>query len=452
MATSQSKEEQKDYLQLFTELLREGVLEQVEQQLEEMHPAEIAHLLESLPTDLREIIWDQVPPEAEGEILTNLNEEVLATVIRGMDPDQLVAATEDLETDDLADILPEIPQDVVQELLLTMEQQDRERLHAVLSYDEDSAGGLMNLDTVVVKTDTTLDVVLRYLRRRGDIPETTDTLFVVDRDGHYLGQLPLTTLLTSDPGKMVRDVMEQDEEAIPASMSAREVANRFEQRDLISAPVVDAHNILLGRITIDDVVDVIHDDAEHSLMSMAGLNEEADLFSPVLTSTRRRAIWLGINLMTALLAAWVIGLFEGTIQKYVALAVLMPIVASMGGIAGSQTLTLVIRGIALGQVSGSNARRLLSKEIWVSIWNGLIWAVVLAVIADLWFADYRLGLIIAAAIIINLLVAAIAGASIPLLLRRLGADPALGGGVVLTTVTDVVGFFAFLGLATIFLM
>ncbi len=452
MAASQDKEEQKNYLQLFTELLREDVLEQVEQQLEEMHPAEIAHLLESLPADLRETVWEQVPPEAEGEILTNLNEEVLATVIKGMDPDQLVAATEDLETDDLADILPEIPQDVVQELLLTMEQQDRERLNAVLSYDEDTAGGLMNLDTVVVKTDTSLDVVLRYLRRRGEIPETTDTLFVVDREGHYLGQLPLTTLLTSDPGKMVGNVMEQDEEAIPASMSAREVANRFEQRDLISAPVVDEHNILLGRITIDDVVDVIRDDAEHSLMSMAGLNEEVDLFSPVLTSTRRRAIWLGINLLTALLAAWVIGLFEGTIQKFVALAVLMPIVASMGGIAGSQTLTLVIRGVALGQISGSNARRLLSKEIWVSVWNGLIWAVVLAVIADLWFDDYRLGLIIAAAIIINLLVAAIAGASIPLLLRRLGADPALGGGVILTTVTDVVGFFAFLGLATVFLM
>ena len=452
MAASQNKEEQKDYLQLFTELLREGVLEQVEQQLEEMHPAEIAHLLESLPSDLREIVWTQVPPEAEGEILTNLNEEVLATVIRGMDPDQLVAATEDLETDDLADILPEIPQDVAQELLLTMEQRDRERLHAVLSYDEDSAGGLMNLDTVVVKSDTTLDVVLRYLRRRGEIPEATDTLFVVEREGHYLGQLPLTTLLTSDPDKMVGDVMEQDEEAIPATMPAREVANRFEQRDLISAPVVDEHNILLGRITIDDVVDVIRDDAEHSLMSMAGLNEDVDLFSPVLTSTRRRAVWLGINLITALMAAWVISLFEGTIQKFVALAVLMPIVASMGGIAGSQTLTLVIRGIALGQISGSNARRLLSKEIWVGIWNGLIWAVVMAVITDIWFDDYRLGLIIAAANIINLLVAAIAGASIPLLLRKLGADPALGGGVVLTTVTDVVGFFAFLGLATVFLM
>jgi len=452
MAAPEIKEEQKNNLQLFTELLREGELEQVEQQLEDMHPAEIAHLLESLPADSREMVWEQVPPEAEGEILTNLNEEVLAAVIKSMDPAQLVAATEALETDDLADILPEIPQDIAQELLLTMEQQDRERLHAVLSYDEDTAGGMMNLDTVVVRADTTLDVVLRYLRRRGEIPETTDTLFVVEREGHYLGQLPLTTLLTNDPSEKVEDVMQRGEEAIPASMSARDVANRFEQRDLVSAPVVNDNNILLGRITIDDVVDVIRDDAEHSLMSLAGLNEEVDIFAPVVTSAKRRAIWLGINLITALLAAWVIGLFEGTIQKFVALAVLMPIVASMGGIAGSQTLTLVIRGIALGQISGSNARRLLSKEIWVSIWNGVIWAVVLAAIANLWFDDVRLGLIIAAAIIINLLVAAIAGATIPLLLRRLGADPALGGGVVLTTVTDVVGFFAFLGLATFFLM
>ncbi len=452
MAATEDKEAQKDNLQLFTEMLREGELQQVEQQLEEMHPAEIAHLLESLPADSREMVWEQVPPEAEGEILTNLNEEVLAAVIKGMDPEQLVAAAEALETDDLADILPEIPQDIAQELLLTMEQQDRDRLHAVLSYDEDTAGGLMNLDTVVVRADTTLDVVLRYLRRRGEIPETTDSLYVVEREGHYLGQLPLTALLTSDPNERVEDVMHRDEEAIPATMSAREVANRFEQRDLVTAPVVNEDNILLGRITIDDVVDVIRDDAEHSLMSMAGLNEEVDIFAPVITSTKRRAIWLGINLITALLAAWVIGLFEGTIQKFVALAVLMPIVASMGGIAGSQTLTLVIRGIALGQISGSNARRLLSKEIWVSVWNGVIWAVVLAAIADFWFDDLRLGLIIAAAIVINLLVAAIAGASIPLLLRRLGADPALGGGVVLTTVTDVVGFFAFLGLATIFLM
>ena len=446
------QEEQTDTLELITQWLREGDLAQVAQQLAEMHPAEIAHLLESLPPDQRREVWEQVPGEAEGEILANLNEEVRASLIEQMKPEELVAATEGLETDDLADILPEMPQDVIQELLLTMEQQDRERLRSVLSYDEDTAGGLMNLDTVVVRADLTLDVVLRYLRRRGEIPEGTDNLYVVDREGHYLGLLPLSTLLTSDPSLKVRDVMIEDEDAIPVNMPAREVASRFEQRDLISAPVVDENNVLLGRITIDDVVDVIRDDAEHDLMSMAGLHEDEDMFAPVPVSARRRAVWLGINLITALLAAWVIGLFEATIQQVVALAVLMPIVASMGGIAGSQTLTLVIRGIALGQITGSNARRLLVKELLVSLWNGIIWAVVLGAIAYFWFGNDTLGWVIAAAILINLLIAAIAGATVPLLLRRFGADPALGGGVVLTTITDVVGFFTFLGLATIFLI
>ena len=446
------QEEQTDTLELITQWLREDDLAQVAQQLAEMHPAEIAHLLESLPPDQRREVWEQVPGEAEGEILANLNEEVRASLIEQMKPEELVAATEGLETDDLADILPEMPQDVIQELLLTMEQQDRERLRSVLSYDEDTAGGLMNLDTVVVRADLTLDVVLRYLRRRGEIPEGTDNLYVVDREGHYLGLLPLSTLLTSDPSLKVRDVMIEDEDAIPVNMPAREVASRFEQRDLISAPVVDENNVLLGRITIDDVVDVIRDDAEHDLMSMAGLHEDEDMFAPVPVSARRRAVWLGINLITALLAAWVIGLFEATIQQVVALAVLMPIVASMGGIAGSQTLTLVIRGIALGQITGSNARRLLVKELLVSLWNGIIWAVVLGAIAYFWFGNDTLGWVIAAAILINLLIAAIAGATVPLLLRRFGADPALGGGVVLTTITDVVGFFTFLGLATIFLI
>ncbi len=446
------QEEQPDRLELITQWLREGDTAQIADQLAEMHPAEIAHLLESLPPDQRQAVWQQVPDDAEGEILANLNEEVRASLIEQMAPEDLVAATEGLETDDLADILPEMPQDVIQELLLTMEQQDRERLRSVLSYDEDTAGGLMNLDTVVVRADLTLDVVLRYLRRRGEIPEGTDNLYVVDREGHYLGLLPLSTLLTSDPSLKVRDVMIEDEEAIPVNMPAREVANRFEQRDLISAPVVDEHNVLLGRITIDDVVDVIRDDAEHDLMSMAGLHEDEDMFAPVPVSARRRAVWLGINLLTALLAAWVIGLFETTIQQVVALAVLMPIVASMGGIAGSQTLTLVIRGIALGQIRGTNARRLLVKELLVSLWNGVIWAIVLGAIAWLWFGNETLGFVIAAAILINLLIAAIAGALVPLILRRFGADPALGGGVVLTTITDVVGFFTFLGLASIFLV
>jgi magnesium transporter len=303
-----------------------------------------------------------------------------------------------------------------------------------------------------VRADVTLDVVLRYLRWRGSVPEQTDNLIVIDRNDKYVGILPLGQLLINDLNRTVADVMLRDVEGIPAAMPAAEVATLFEQRDFISAPVVDDNGTLLGRITIDDVVDVIRTEAEHSIMSMAGLDEDVDIFAPVFTSTRRRAVWLGINLVTAFLAAWVIGLFEGTLQQFVALAVLMPIVASMGGIAGSQTLTLIIRGLALGHVEQSNARLLLFKELAVSALNGLLWALVVASVAIVWFGSWSIGGIIGLAILINLLCGALAGVGLPLLLRRLGIDPALAGSVVLTTVTDVVGFFAFLGLATLWLM
>ncbi len=452
MVATQTKEETRNYLKKFTRALRAQQMDKIESILQKMHPAEIAHLLESLPSDQREIIWPHLPVEAEGEVLLHLNDNIRATFIEKMDPEDLVAATEALDEDDLADLFPEMPRDVVQELLLSMEQQDRDRLKAVLYYPEDTAGGLMDLDTITVRADINLDVVLRYLRRRGEIPASTDSLFVVDRDGLYLGLLPLTALLTHDPDASVHEVMEHDENAIPADMPAREVANLFQHRDLITAPVISEENMLLGRVTIDDVVDVIRDDADHSLLSMAGLDEETDMFAPVMTSTKHRAVWLGVNLLTALLASWVIGIFQGTIQEFVALAILMPIVASMGGIAGTQTLTLVIRGIALGQISASNARILFTKELWVGVWNGLIWAIVLAGIAGIWFNNLSLSLLIATAIVINLIVAAIAGATVPLLLRRFGIDPALAGSVVVTTITDVMGFFAFLGLASLFLV
>lgn len=452
MTTTQHTEEHTDTLQRVIEMLRSNDIEAVKSLLTDLHPAEIAHLLESLPSDQRTLIWEQIPRELDGEILTSLNEEVRTAFIHKMPSEELVAATESLDTDDLADILPEMPADAAQELLLTMEQTDRDRLRSVLSYEEDTAGGLMDLDIITIRAEIQLDVVLRYLRRLEEMPPSTDKLFVIDREGHYLGHLTLTTLLVSNPQVLVKDLMLTREEAIPAEMSEREVASRFEKRDLISAPVVDVNGILIGRITIDDVVDVIRDDAEHSMMSMAGLTEEADMFAPIILSTRRRAVWLGISLVSALMAASVIHLFEGTIEKFVALAVLMPIVASMGGIAGSQTLTLVIRGVALGQVSGSNARQLLIKELSVSGLNGVLWAIVLGLIAWSWFDDMKLGIVIGVAIIINLIVSAIAGATIPLILRRIGADPALGGSVVLITITDVMGFFAFLGLATIFLL
>jgi len=429
-----------------------GDLATVQYLLGEMHPAEIALLLESLPADQRRTVWELVDPEYDGDVLLYVNDSLRATLIRSMDSRELVAAAETLDTDDLADLLPEMPDEVIQQVLTALDEDHRARLEAVLPYPEDSAGGLMNVDTITVRTDITLDVVLRYLRRLGEIPETTDSLMVTNREGKYLGMLPLTALLTQEPTLTVAQVMNREVEGIPADTPAHEVANIFEWRDFITAPVIDSEGKLLGRITIDDVVDVIRDEADHSFMGMAGLSEEEDIFAPVIASSRRRAVWLGINLLTAFLASWVIGLFGATIEKLVALAVLMPIVASMGGIAGSQTLTLVIRAMALGQVSSSNARKLMLKELMVGFFNGLIWAVVIATVAALWFSSKGLGLVIGAAILINLLMAALSGALIPIALKKLGADPALAGGVVLTTVTDVVGFFAFLGLATLFLI
>lgn len=446
------KEQDANILAQVNEAIAANDMDQLESLFESLHPAEIAHCLEALPGNQREQLWPFIPAEHEGEVLLHLNDEARGAIIEKMDPEALVAATEGLDTDDLADILPEMPQNVIQELLLTMEFQDRERLRSVLAYPEDTAGGLMDLDTVMVRADISLDVVFRFLRRRGEIPDTTDSLFVVNRDGVFQGILPFNDLLTHDTDTMVAEIMDSDIEGILGDMPAQDVANLFERRDLVTAPVVDKDNKLLGRITIDDVVDVIRDKADHSFMSMAGLNEEEDLFAPVLKSTKRRLIWLGINLITAIMASWVIGQFDATIDKLVALAVLMPIVASMGGIAGSQTLTLVIRAIALGQISSANARRLLIKEMGVGIWNGLIWAVVVAIIAEIWYQNLSLSIVIGTAIIVNLIVAAIAGATIPLLLKRMNIDPALSGSVVLTTVTDVIGFFVFLGLATIFLV
>ena len=438
--------------QAFSEALHTHAFGKALQMLNEMNSAEVAHLLESLPADDRDLAWDLVRTKLEGDVLVHVNDNLRAQLIRKMEPHELVAATSGLETDDLADLLPDMPDEVFNQVLRSMDEQNRQRLESALSYPEDSAGGMMNMDTVTVRADITVDVALRYLRRHRELPGHTDTLMVVDREGKFSGVVPLTTLLTSSPEATLDKIMRRDVEAIPADMPAHEVAKLFELHDLVSAPVVDGAGMLLGRITIDDVVDIIRDEGEHSLMSMAGLHEEEDLFAPVVPSARRRALWLGLNLLTAFLASWVIGLFDATIEKLVALAVLMPIVASMGGIAGSQTMTLVIRGLALDQISDHNARKLLFKEAAVGLLNGVMWAATVAAVAWLWFRDPYLGAVIAAAMIINLVVAAFAGVTLPLLLRKLGADPALAGGVVLTTVTDVIGFLSFLGLATIFLI
>lgn len=439
-------------LEILSEALASGAAGKVRRLMHNLHPAEIGDLLESLPLKPRIILWELVDPEDRGEVLLHVNDEVRGGLIREMEPGELVAMTEGLDTDDLADLLADLPGAVIHEVLRAMDLQNRHRLEAVLSYPEDTAGGMMNIDTVTVRADVSLDVVLRYLRLRGNIPDLTDSLMVVSRYDKYLGLLPLTTLLTSDPDKTVAEVMDREVEGIRADLPDAEVAKIFQDRDLISAPVVDDTGKLLGRITIDDVVDVIRDEADHSLMSMAGLDEEDDMFAPVLSTMRRRSLWLGLNLVTAFVVSSVVGQFEGTIEKVVALAVLMPVVASMGGIAGSQTLMLVIRGLALGRLSDANTRHLFIKESSVGLLNGAVVAMVVAGVTILWFHDARIGAIVGSAMIINLLAGAVAGVAIPLAQRRMGIDPALAGGVMLTTVTDVVGFMTLLGLGTLFLL
>jgi magnesium transporter len=438
-------------LSALREALAAGTMRQAHRMVNSLHPAEIALLLESLPPAQREIVWEFVDPELEGEVLVETSDNVRQALIDGMEAEELVAAAEGMEVDDLADLVGDLPEAVTRQLLRSMDQQDRERLRTVLSYAQDTAGGLMNTDTVSVRPDVTLEVVLRYLRMRGELPEKTDRLFVVDRDDRYFGTISLTRLLTEDPEQTVGASLDSEAPRIEPEMTAHDVARLFQDLDLLSAAVVDTNGRLLGRITVDDVVDVIREEAEHSVMSMAGLQDEEDLFAGIIPSTRRRLLWLGINLLTAILAAAVVKSFEGTIEKVAALAALMPIVASMGGIAGTQTVTLLIRGLALGQVQWANARWLLWKEIAVGGLNGLIWAVVIGAITVLWFKTWEIAAIIAAAMLINLLAAAAVGVLVPLALRRMKIDPALSAGVILTTFTDCIGFATLLGLGALFL-
>ena len=439
-------------LRLLSDALDSGRLGPVRRHVNTLTPAEIGNLLESLPPGKREIVWGLVDPEDDGEVLVHVGDEVRESLIADMDPDELVAAVEDLDIDDLADLVEDLPDTVIDEVLKSMDRENRERLEQVLSYDEDTAGRLMNPDVVTVRADTTVDVVLRYLRLRGELPEHTDHLYVVNRRHQLMGWVAIQDLVTSDPGTPINKLIDEELESIHVDESNENVAREFSDNDWVSAPVVDEGNVLLGRITIDDVVDIIREQAEHQALGAAGLNEDEDLFSPVPRAARRRAIWLGINLATAFLASWVIGRFEGTLERIVALAVLMPIVASMGGVAGTQTLTLMVRGLALGQVARGNLRPILRKEVLVGLLNGVVWAVVVGIVAGLWFRDAPLGMVIAAAMVINLAVAALAGVLVPLTLKRMDIDPALAGGVVLTTVTDVVGFLSFLGLATLILL
>jgi magnesium transporter len=405
-----------------------------------------------LPPKERSAAWSMVETERAGRVLSYLHEEICASLAQELDIEDLIASAAHLELDDRVDLIQTLPTELANRLLHSTKAQQRNLLESMLAYPEDSAGGLMNADTIQVRAEVKASTALRYLRLLERLPAQTDILMVVDRKGHYTGVLSLSALVTADLDQPVAELMHSDIPGIRVDSSSAEVARLFQDLDLLSAPVVDEHNRLLGRITIDDVVDLIRESSDRTMMQMAGLDDEADIFAPVLTSSKRRAVWLGINLITAFLAAWVIGLFEATIQQVVALAVLMPIVASMGGIAGSQTLTLLIRGLALGQVQKGNTHLLLRRELGISLLNGLLWSVIIALLVVLWFDDWKIGAVLGAAILVNLLCAALAGWGVPLLLQRMGIDPALAGSVILTTVTDVVGFFAFLGLATLFLI
>ncbi|GMR14426.1 MAG: magnesium transporter [Gammaproteobacteria bacterium] len=439
-------------LDRLSEALDSGVQSQVKQLINSLNGAEIGDLLESLPQAKRQVVWELVDTDLDGEVLVEVNDEVRAGLIRDSSPTDLVQAVGELDIDDLADILNDLPDDVITEVLHAMDRQDRERLAQVMSYPEDSAGGLMNPDVVTVRPDVSLDVVLRYLRLRADLPKVFDQLFVVNRTGKYLGQLRLADVLTKDPASPVAELIDTSTNAIPVNMPDHQVAIEFEHHDLVSAPVTDQDGYLLGRITIDDVVDVIREDSDHMVLTAAGLDEEDDMFAPVVQSARKRWVWLGVNLITALLAASVLYAFEPTLDQLVELAVLFPVVMSMGGIAGTQTLTLVIRGMATGQVNPRNSRDILRKELAVGILNGIVFSIVVAAIAYLWYGNPGLGLVMGIAIIVNLVVGALAGALIPVILKRMSIDPALAGGVVLTTVTDVIGILAFIGLASYLLL
>jgi magnesium transporter len=441
-----------NHLEAIRTALSHKKLKRVGKILHRMHPAKVAGLLEALPPVERLSVWSMVETERAGRILTYLHDEIRVALALELDLEDLIASAQHLELDDRVDLIQTLPSDLGNKLLRASSASQRKQLESMLAYPEDSAGGLMDADAIQIRADVKVSTVLRYLRLLETLPAHTDMLMVVDRKGHYQGGLRLSTLVTADLDRAVADVLDADIAGIAVTTEGSDVARLFQDHDLLSAPVVDEHNRVIGRITVDDVVDLIREDSDRALMHMAGLDDEADMFAPVLVSSRRRAVWLGINLITAFSAAWVIGLFQATLEQLVALAVLMPIVASMGGIAGSQTLTLVIRGLALGQVQKGNIRILLNRELGVSILNGLLWAVVIALLAVAWFGNWGLGAVLGSAILINLLCAALAGWAIPLILDRMGIDPALAGSVILTTVTDIVGFFAFLGLASVLLL
>lgn len=437
---------------LVESLVHKQNLQELQKKLDALHPADVAYILEALPLEQRLDVWELVKAERDGEILLEVSDAVRQTLIADMDSDELLAAAEQLDTDELADLAPDLPKDVFQDLLDSLDAQNRARLQSALSYSDDAVGSIMDFDIVTIREDISLEVALRYMRRLGSLPDHTDKLFVVDRNDILRGVLPLKRLVVSDLDDNVADVMSEDAVVFHPEDIADDAAKAFERYDLVTAPVVDQNNKLVGRVTVDAVMDLIREEAESDMLSMAGLREEEDFFASVWKSVQNRWAWLAINLVTALVASRVIGLFEGSIEKIVALAALMPIVAGIGGNSGNQTTTMIVRGLALGQVSAHNMQSLITKELGVSLLNGLLWGGVLGGIAYALYGSYQLGLVMMAAMTLNLLLAALMGVMIPLVMNKIGRDPAVGSSVLITAMTDSGGFFIFLGLATIFLL
>ncbi|MCX7673030.1 MAG: magnesium transporter [Thiobacillaceae bacterium] len=438
--------------ELIESLVHKQNLAELQKKLDQLHPADVAYILEALPLEDRLLVWDLVKAERDGEILIEVSDAVRESLIASMDNQELVAAAASLDTDEIADLAPDLPRDVVQELLSSLDEAKRAQVVSSLSYREDSVGALMDYDFVTIRAEVTVEVALRYLRRLGDLPSQTDKLFVVERDGTLIGVLPLKRLLIHDPEVHIAAIMVDDPVVFHPEDDASDAAQAFERYDLITAPVVNARGALVGRLTVDVVVDYIRAQTEADMLAMAGLREEEDLFTTVWKAAKNRWLWLGINLCTALVASRVVGAFEGSIEKLAALAALMPIVAGLGGNTGNQTGTLVVRGLALGLITRENAWRLLLKEMGIAVLNGAVWGAVMGVITYALYGNVGLGAVMALAMLLNLTVAALAGFLAPTLIDRLGRDPAFGTAVLITFITDSMGFFIFLGLATVFLL
>ena len=436
---------------LIKNLVSKKNISSLESLLDDLHPADIADILESLPVQKRLVLWDLVKSENEGDILIEVSDSVRQTLIADMDSTELLAAAEQLETDEIADIAPDLPEEVLKDLLENLDIQNRERLQSALSYPEDSVGSLMEFEITTIREDLTLEVVLNYLRKIKKLPNHTDKLFVVDKNGLILGVLPLERIIVNAPTTIVKNIMAKEVVLFKPEDLADEASNAFERYDLVTAPVVDEKNKLVGRLTVEAVMDFIRQESDNEKFSMAGLREEEDIFSSIWKSVQNRWAWLAINLLTAFIASRVIGIFEGSIEKVVALAALMPIIASIGGNSGNQTTAMIVRALAIGQLTQSSIRSLLYKEISVALLNGLIWGSIVGLFAFYLYNNADLGFVMASAMVLNLILAAIMGVLMPLLMHRLGKDPAVGSSVLITAMTDSGGFFIFLGLATLVL-